>query len=452
MRSGSEGTPSSAWPGATNRWVRTTGSLLLGALLFATYLWFVGPGPVLRALGQVSPRRLVSLLVVGFFPVVVWGTALHLVFVRFGVARRMLTSVLLFAAASFLNSVTPFGEVGGDPLSAVLFKHSLRTDFETGLAAIGSVNALNRLGSLFLGLVGVGYLGTQVTFGETLELAAMVSVAVTVLVFVGAAIAWYARQTLIHWSATVLASGLRPVGRLPGLTPPSRDSLVKRGHRFFEAFGRLVDAPWTLGVVFLAGIAGQLAVASTLWVALSALGADAPLALVLLIIPVAKLSGAAPTPGGFGTAVALLTALMTATTGIDNAVAGAAALLYRASAFWFPALVGGMATAWYTVHGPKQEPRPASAGQVSNPLLDPTASWSELPSKIGTDTNIRVTGLLLAASVALVVLVTVVTHSHRLLVEPDSLLVHTTRDTALAVLSFGMTWGVLRRVSAYWFE
>ena len=252
--------------------------------------------------------------------------------------------MLLFAAASFLNSVTPFGQVGGDPLSAVLFTRSLGTDFETGLAAIGSVNALNRVGSLFLGLVGVGYLGTQVTFGETLELAATVSVALTVIVLVGAAIVWYRRQTIVRLGARVLAIVLGPAGRLPGITPPSRDNLVRRGHRFFGAIGRLVDAPWTLGLVFLAGIVGQLAVASTLWVALAALGTDAPFALVLLFIPVAKLGGAAPTPGGFGSAEAMLTALMTATLGIDVAVAGAAALLYRASAFWVPSLLGGVVT------------------------------------------------------------------------------------------------------------
>lgn len=444
MSAPDEGSPFSGE--ATSRWLRATGAFLLGGVLFGTYLWLVGPGPVHRALVQVSPRRLFSLLLVGVLPVVVWGTSLHLVLARFGIARRLLTSVFLFTAASFLNSVTPFGQVGGDPLSAVLFKRSLRTDFETGLAAIGSVNALNRVGSLFLGLVGIGFLGTQVRFGETLEIAATVTVAVSVLVLVGGAIAWYHRQPLVHLGAMVLAAVLGPIDRLPGLTSPTRDSLVRRGHRFIEAIGRLVDAPWTLGFVLIAGIAGQLVVGSTLWVALAALGTEAPFALVLLFIPVAKLSGAAPTPGGFGSAEAVLTALLMATIGIDVSLAGAAALLYRASAFWLPALVGGIATAWYVLNTPDP------AGQEPDPSLISAASPAEVATESGTDTDMLVTIVLLAVSVALVVLLVAVVHSQELLIEPDSLLVHTTRDSALVVLSFGITWLTLRRVAASWFD
>lgn len=438
------GEKSSFSVGPHSQWVRALGSFALGGVLIAIYLWLVGWVGIQRALSHVSPRRVLSLMVVGVVPVVVWGSALHLVFVRLGIGKRLITSVLLFTAASFLNSVTPFGQVGGDPLSAVLFKRSLRTDFETGLAAIGSVNALNRVASLFLGLIGVGYFGTQVTFGESLNIATMGAVALTVIVLIGGAIAWEYRQTLVRRSATLLARVLEPTGGLPGVEPPSRDSLLQRGYRFTEAIWRLVDSPGTLGLVFIAGIAGQLAVASTLWVALAALGIGAPFAVVLFLIPVAKLGGAAPTPGGFGSTEAVLTALMMAIIGIDGAIAGAAAVLYRASAFWLPSLFGGMATAWYVIH--KADRRGDEADSSHRIAASPT----DLATEIDGETNVRVSILLVTVSVSLVVLLAVVIHSHQLLIEPGSLLVHVTRDSALVLLSFGMTWLTLKRVTRYW--
>ena len=51
----------------------------------------------------------------------------------------------------------PFGQTGGDPVSAVLIDRVAETEYETGLAAIGSVNALNRIASIFLGLLAVSY-------------------------------------------------------------------------------------------------------------------------------------------------------------------------------------------------------------------------------------------------------------------------------------------------------
>jgi peptidoglycan/LPS O-acetylase OafA/YrhL len=170
------------------------------------------------------------------------------------------------------------------------------------------------------------------------------------------------------------------------------------------------------------------------------------LAVVLLLIPVAKLSGAAPTPGGFGSAEAVLTALLVATIGVDAAVAGAAALLYRASAFWLPFLVGGMATAWYVTN----DPLPARSHSITALLT--RSSEEAVTPQIGHDNMTWTPVLVFTVPMALVVLVAVSVHSRRLLIEPDSLLVHTTWDTALVVLSFGLTWLTLRRVAGKWVE
>lgn len=417
--------------------------LALGGVLLGVYLGLIGPGALRRALGHVPPRRLVSLVIVGTVPVFFWGFGLHVVLDRLGHAPRPVTSLLLFAASGFLNGITPFGQAGGDPVAAVLFRRALGTDFETGLAAIGSVNALNRVGSVFLGLVGVGYLGSRLAFGRTLEDAALLVAGAVAAALVGTAVAWRYREAIVLGVAAVLVRVVRPVAHwVPGLDAPSHEAVERRGYRFVEAVDVLASAPGRLVVVFAAGLAGQLAVAATLWVALASLGGDPPFAVVLLIIPVAKLAGAAPTPGGFGSAEALLLALIMATTGIGAVDAGAAALLYRAGAFWLPSLVGGLATAWYATR-PSRAGRTAAAGADGDGANTPDSGVISEPGS-------SLTTLLVAVTAALVVLVTVGIHRRDLLFEPESVVVHATRDAAVVVMSFATTWLVFRWFSRTW--
>jgi hypothetical protein len=120
-------------------------------------------------LWTVPPRRILSLLIVGGVPLVFWGLGLHPVLGRLGVSIRLFDSILLYAASGFPNAITPFGQGGGDPVSAVLFRRTIGTDFEIGLVAVGGLNALDRVAAVVLGLLGVGYLGSRVAVGGVLR-------------------------------------------------------------------------------------------------------------------------------------------------------------------------------------------------------------------------------------------------------------------------------------------
>jgi len=428
---------------------RALGGLLLGGLLLVVYFDVVGVGEVRRVLWTVPPERILSLLVVGGVPLVLWGLGLHLVFDQLGVSIRYPNSVLLYAASGFLNAITPFGQAGGDPVTAVLFGRALGTDFETGLAAIGSLNALNRVAAVVLGLLGVGYLGSRVTVGGDLRNAAVLVTGLSIAVALGLVVGWRYRHRLVSVLASVLTPLLRGSARLvPGVTPPTREGIERRSYRFIGAIDRLASDPRRLAVVFALSIAGQLAVAASLWIALAALGSDAPIAVVLLIIPIGKLAGVAPTPGGFGSSEALLAVLLISTTGVTGPVAGGAVLLYRASAFWLPSLVGGLVTGWAVVVGnasgtDPDRPRPVAGGCDGTLHADRDES---IPPP-GQSTVPRIlTGL----AVSLAVLVTVAVHRSHLVVEPNSIVVHAVRDTSLVVLSFVLTWALLRRLPRGW--
>jgi uncharacterized protein (TIRG00374 family) len=319
------------------------------------FLRAIGIDAVRDALGRVTPGDALALVALGSVPILLWGISLHLVLGRLDAATTLPTSVGLFAAAGFLNNVTPFGQAGGDPVSGALVARVCGTPFERGLAAMVSVSAANAVVVVGLGVVGVGLVGTAAVGGVSTVAVALSVPAVAGLVTF---LAWR-RRTLAAGSGDAVGKLLARVGRaIPGLSPPDPAAVARRVDDFVAALERVADGRRRLAAVVFLGVCGHLAVAATLWVALRALHAAAAPGTVLIVVPVARLAGVSPTPGGTAGAEALLTGLLVAVSGVAPAVAAAAALVYRAAAFWVPTLGGGVVTvALVATSGRNYDPR-----------------------------------------------------------------------------------------------
>jgi hypothetical protein len=144
----------------------------------------------------------------------------------------------------------------------------------------------------------------------------------------------------------------------------------------------------------------------------------------------------------------MLATLLLSTTTVDAPVAGAAVLLYRASAFWLPSLVGGLVAGWFVVVGNTGGSGAESSGATSH-RGDSTSPSGGGASRVPVS-RATLPRLLLAVTVSLAVTTVVVIHRSRLLVEPDSILVHAVRDTAVVLVSFVLTWLLLRRLPRRW--
>ncbi|MFB6101618.1 MAG: lysylphosphatidylglycerol synthase transmembrane domain-containing protein [Haloplanus sp.] len=306
------------------------------------YLRVVGVDAVVTALGRVTLRDATTLVGLGAVPILLWGVSLHLVLARLDVSTTLPRSVGLFAAAGFLNNVTPFGQAGGDPVSGALVARVGGTAFERGLAAVVSVSAANAVGLAGLGAVGLGVVGVAAAGGVPTVAA---GVGLTAAVGAGALLAWRVRARLVGVVGDAVGGLVVRIGSvIPGVDPPERAAVARRVRAFVAALERVADDRRRLVAVLGLGVAGHLAVATTLWVALVALDAVVAPATVLVVVPVARLAGASPTPGGAASAEALVTGLLVTIGGVAAPVAAAAALVYRAAAFWLPTLGGGVVT------------------------------------------------------------------------------------------------------------
>ncbi|WP_416838660.1 lysylphosphatidylglycerol synthase transmembrane domain-containing protein [Haloferax sp. DFSO52] len=398
-----------------NAWRTATGIVLaLGG--FGIYLWVVGVSDVVDAVRSVSPQHLASLVVLGLVPIVLWGAGLWLILRRIGVQVGFWRATLLFAATGFVNAVTPFGQSGGTPVSSLLVAWDADIDYESAFAAVGSLNVFVRLASLTLGvLAAVGYTARLVSDEGVREMGLVVAAA-TVVFLGGGAILWVARHDLEPIVGNALERLAAGVGRvIPGISSPPPGTVAKRVERFVATVDVLAGDRWRLAAVFALAVFGQISVAAALWTALDALGTAQPLVLVLVVIPLATVSGLVPTPGGIGSAEVVLSWLLVAVMGVSWPLATGTALIYRGTVYWIPTALGAVATGGFlfSTHGAADPRRTRQA---------------------------TVAAFVLAGSISVALIVVV--HTRALFVEPTDAVVHLAQDVGLGVLGFAVLWAI----------
>lgn len=316
-------------------------------LLFVV-LWFVGIDRILEILGMADWGILALLPAVAAAWLVAWGLSLRVVLGVIGTPVRVTTAVWIYTAATFANNVTPFGQAGGEPITAYLIADVTNNEYESGLAAIASVDALNFFPSISLAAVGLGYFAATATLGRQLRVAGAAVVGLAVVIPLFGYTVWRHRETVENGIASVLTPLARAlIHPIPGKAPPTREAVLGRVQGFFRAVGRVADDRQGLVLALGFSTLGWLALAVSLWLSVYSLGHDVPFAAAMLVIPIASIASITPFPGGLGGIEAVLIALLVPITGLDAAGASAAVLIHRVVTYWLPTLVGGAIAAVY---------------------------------------------------------------------------------------------------------
>lgn len=316
--------------------------VLGGVAAFVLVFWFVGARGVLDALGEARPPIVGAVLLVAAAWLVAWGLSLRTVLGTIAERPTATTAVFVFAGTTFANNVTPFGQAGGEPFSAALISRATDQEYQSGLAAIASVDALHFVPSLGLGLIGIGYLVTRASVGRRLSLAAAAVVGLAVLLPVAGYVGWRNRYRIERGVVRALTPVVRAVGgALPRVPQPGETAIERRVEGFFAAVERVADDRRGLALALGFSALGWLALATSLWLSLLALGVAVPYLVTFVAIPVGDLGALAPLPGGLGGVEALLIAVLAAVSPVSVATIGAAVLLHRVATYWLPTIVGG---------------------------------------------------------------------------------------------------------------
>lgn len=323
--------------------------ILLGFLaaiaVLAALLWFVGVDDILAALSLLDPTLFAVVVALGVVWLAAWGLALRRVLDSIGVSASVTDSFLLYASAAFANNITPFGQAGGEPFSALLISRATGSDYEEGLAAIASVDTLNFVPSIVLAVFGLTYYGVVFAFGDGIQLVAAAVFGLAVVVPVTGYALWRYRERIKAGLATGLSPVLGALARvIPGFTPPTLPSLRERIAAFYRSIGRVAANRRDLALALSYSALGWIVMCIALWVTLVSLTPTAfPAFVVFVVVPVATIASITPLPGGAGGVEFAIVLLLVPTTAIDAATATSAALVYRAATYWIPTVIGGVA-------------------------------------------------------------------------------------------------------------
>ncbi|EMA45824.1 lysylphosphatidylglycerol synthase transmembrane domain-containing protein [Halococcus saccharolyticus] len=338
-------------------------SVLVGfaaaGVVFAALFWFVGVEDVLAAITRASLPLVgvVAAMIVAWL--LAWGLALRCILAALGVDLSSFDSVLVTAAAAFINHVVPFGQASSEPVTAWLLTDISDTEFETALASIASLDALNFVPSLSFAVVGVGYYATAVALSDGLAvLVASVIVAAVGLPLL-AALAWRRRVALQRR----LVSGLTPVirrisGALPG-DPLEPDEIATRIGNFVEAVERVAGDRRRVAAALAFSATGWACQALGLWVALLAVGASVPIYIPFFVVPIGTTASIVPTPGGLGGIETVNITLLVLVTSVSPTTATAAVTIHSVGGFFLTNSLGAAAAATIKIRGASIVGRPA---------------------------------------------------------------------------------------------
>jgi uncharacterized protein (TIRG00374 family) len=320
-------------------------AVVLGALVFVA-----GTGGVLAALATIRYRDAALLTVAALGWLLSWGLALRTVLGVLGVSVSPVRAFLLYAGAAFSNNVTPFGQAGGEPFSALLISRSTDSQYQRGLAAIASVDALNFVPSVGFALLGIAYYAVRFTVGDRLLLVVAMLVALAAGVSIAGYAVWRFRERVEVLLARVVAGLWRAVAAVvPRFSAPDREAILDRIRSFFADIERVARSRRDVAAALGFSAMGWLCMTAALWVPLAAL-ADVPAAALfaaaLIAVPVGGVASLTPLPGGLGGVEFAVVLVLVPVTGLTADTATAGALVYRAGVYWLPTFVGAGAVAW----------------------------------------------------------------------------------------------------------
>ncbi len=329
--------------------VRAMAAGFVGALVvLAVLLWFVGFDAVVAQLAAADPVVFAFVLLAALVWLLAWGLALRSVLGALGIDFSVRDAFLVYSAATFANNVTPFGQAGGEPFSALLISRVADSEYETGLAAIASVDAINFVPSVAFALIAIVYYGATVTLTDQLVDAAVVVVVLTAVLAVAAYVGWRNRYRVEEVVVRVVSPLVCRLGRVvPRVSPPGPDDIRRRIEGFFRTIERVANDRVSLLATLSYSAVGWLMLVTCLWLSLYALGFRGPELFVasMLAVPLGSVASITPLPGGLGGIETVLLMILPTVTGIEAASVSAGILLHRLATYWFPVFLGGGAMA-----------------------------------------------------------------------------------------------------------
>lgn len=326
---------------------RTVVAGILAALVvLAIFTAVVGLGGVVGVVASAEPLSVLGVFAATAAWLVAWGLSLSVSLRCLGVPVSRGRSVVVYTSAVFLNSVTPFAQVGGEALSAAVIARTTDTEYQTGLAAVTAVDVVNLMPTPLIALAGVTWLVVEGAGTPRIRTAILSFLGVSLAVAVVGGLTWHYRvgvgRRLVGGVVGIVTATNRLTGRIATIDLPD---LVRRVDAYLQGVARVFADRDGLGRCLGLSVAGWVALVLALWLSLHAVGHPVSIATAAVVLPIGMLAIVVPLPGGVGGVEAALVGLLVGLAGVPLTTATAGVLIYRGATYWTPLLFGGVVTA-----------------------------------------------------------------------------------------------------------
>ncbi|MFT4883648.1 MAG: hypothetical protein ACI8U4_001157 [Natronomonas sp.] len=320
-------------------------------LLFVILLYFADLGEFLDSLRRADLSVFAVAFVIGFSSLLVWAWVWYRFFGQMAIASTRSRTVRMFLTGHFLNSITPLGQFGGEPIMAYIVSDNTGTDYERALACVISADIVNAVPFFTFTLGGLVYLSVVGSLNSLLIEVGALSVTLLVVGGVLAYLLWSESSTLGETVTGILHSLETRLTWGESLFRSLRDRVTTIEEAFQEAGNDPVFLLKTAAISHLA-ILAQIVSLYFVFLAIDIEPGFVPLYFIVNLSVIATIS---PTPGGSGTYEAAFSALVTFFFPVSLATALTAAVLFRLTTYWPGILVGYPSLLTLKDRGPERD-------------------------------------------------------------------------------------------------
>jgi len=293
-------------------------TLAVSTVLLVSILFFADLEKILETVGNVEPLYFLAAVLFGNIPILlnarIWQNTMEFL----GDRKNYLDTVKMLYGFSFINNVTPFGNLGGEPIIAYRVSKNVEKDYETVLSAVFFTGVIIFLPMILVLPLASVYLGLYSGVNP------FIVIEVATAIF----LSFFVLRKLYSERVDLL------------IDVSSRFGVEEKFEKFRDGFKIYRDDRKNLIEALLISSTGMLFDVVCLYILVLAISAPVNFLVLLAIVPLARLSNFAPSPGGSGFYEAGLTGLLVLFTPLVLAEAVSVALLYRLSTFYIGILLG----------------------------------------------------------------------------------------------------------------
>jgi uncharacterized protein (TIRG00374 family) len=312
-------------------WYGVSTAILLVLIYLADFRKFIG------ALSSIEPFSMIMALLLGLSVFPVWGYVWHSLFEITGIETTLNKSYKIFLGGNFMNSVTPLGQIGGEPFMAYIVSKNTNASYEKSLSSVISADLVNAIPFLIFTVLGVAYLlvfktgMNQFMRNITYLIFALVSVLSLVTYLI-----WF-RSNILR---SKVSKWLKLIKENTNIESKILNEIDQKVETLWDTFEEAGKKPVNLGKLIFLSHTAILTQFGCLYFILLGMGVEPNFSGIFLTVIMGSLALWSPTPGGTGTVEAAFSALLISfyPVGMDTAVASA--VLFRLTTFWPGIFIG----------------------------------------------------------------------------------------------------------------